>query len=318
MKNSEMNLLVIVGPTGVGKSALGLGLANIFGSEIVSADSRQVYRYMDIGTAKPSREELSLVPHHLIDVVDPDQDYSVALFLSQARKALFDIKESSKMPILVGGTGQYIWALLEGWQVPKVPPDPELRRRLEEKARVDGPAQLYRELKKLSPEAAERIDSRNVRRVIRALERRYASPSEKFFMSEKVPPPYNVRILGLTLQRSELYRRIDERVDIMIERGWIDEVRDLLGRGYSPELPALSSLGYTQLTGYLRQELALEEAITQIKYRTHRFTRQQYAWFKPGDQRIHWLDASYGPGEAEREVRKWLGGNWLDGLSKNG
>ena len=299
-------LLAIVGPTAVGKSALALRLARRLNGEIVTADSRQVYRHMDVGTAKPPLEDSSEIPHHVIDVVNPDEDYSLALYLRQAADAIRDIYSHSKLPVLEGGTGQYVWGLLEGWQVPEVPPDPELRLRLESRAAAEGPAALYEELARLDPGAASRIDSRNLRRVVRALEVCYSSPKGYPSPPQTRPPPYHVKVLGLTLQRSCLYQRIDDRVERMMDSGWIDEVRALLDMGYRPDLPSMSSLGYRELVQYLGNELTLQEAVQRMKYRTHRFARQQYAWFRLTDKRIHWLDASRELDDVEEETMRWL------------
>ncbi|MDP6108185.1 MAG: tRNA (adenosine(37)-N6)-dimethylallyltransferase MiaA, partial [Candidatus Brocadiia bacterium] len=269
-------LLAIVGPTAAGKSALALRLALRHGGEIVSADSRQVYRLMDIGTAKPAPEELSAVPHHLIDAVDPDEPFSLAMFLEQARAAIADIAARSRLPILVGGTGQWVWALLEGWEVPAVAPDTRLRANLEERARQEGHEALYAELSRTDPAAAARIDARNVRRVVRALEIAAVggTPPGKD-TPDKTSPPFDARLIGLTLERGELYRRIDDRVDSMIERGWVGEVSGLLERGYGPELPSMSGLGYGDLARHVRGELDLDAAVELIKFGTHRFARSQ-------------------------------------------
>ena len=299
-------LLAIVGPTAVGKSALALRLAETFGGEIVSADSRQVYRYMNIGTGKPSIEDRSAVPHHLIDVVDPDEGYNLATFLGQAREAIQNAKNRRTLPILVGGTGQYIWALMEGWQLQDVAPDPELRRNLQERARTVGPERLYAELARLDPGAAARIDGRNIRRVVRALELCHASPGHVPCQPRRVAPPFEARIIGLTLDRSKLYQRIDIRIDAMIASGWLDEVRALLERGYDPGLPSLSSLGYRELIRSVKGELSLEAAVTRLKLRTHGFARRQYSWFRLSDERIGWFDSSAGHGPVESDVRRWL------------
>ena len=302
-------LLAIVGPTAVGKSALALRLALRHDGEIVSADSRQVYRLMDIGTAKPVPEELSVVPHHLIDVVDPDEPFNLAMFLEQARAAIAGIAARSRLPILVGGTGQWVWALLEGWDVPIVAPDTELRARLEERARQDGHKALHVELSRADPAAAARIDPRNVRRVIRALEIAAvegASPGRA--TPHETHPPFNTMLLGLTLERTELYRRIDDRVDVMIDRGWVGEVSGLLERGYGPELSSMSGLGYGDLVRHVRGELDLDTAVERIKFGTHRFARGQYGWFKLGDSRIRWLGSDAGLDDAARDVAGWLRG----------
>ena len=301
-------LLAIIGPTAVGKSDLAVKLARRFGGEIIGADSRQVYRYLDIGTAKPSLAERSDVPHHLIDVVDPDEDYSLAVFLRQAMDAIYSVHQLGKLPILAGGTGQYVWGLLEGWQVPEVPPEPDLRRCLEQQAQSYGPGKLYRELMDRDPDAAARINPNNVRRVIRALEVLHSVRHPGPGRPRKVPPPYETTTVGLTLERSALYQRIDERVDEMFQAGLVDEVRWLLGQGYSPELPSMSSVGYREILEHLENRVGLCEATQQIKYRTHRIARHQYAWFRQADERIQWFDASSRLGEAETVVERWLAG----------
>jgi tRNA dimethylallyltransferase len=287
-------VLVVVGPTGVGKSSLALELAQKLGGEIVNADSRQVYRYMGIGTGKPGPQERALITHHLLDILDPDQDFSLALFQPLACQAIEEVFLKKRLPILVGGTGQYVWGVVEGWQVPRVPPDSAFRQEMEQKARREGVGSLYDELRVLDPEAASRIDPRNARRAIRALELARAGVKGR----EKRPPPYKFLIIGLTAPRDELYARIDRRVDDMIGRGWVEEVRGLLEKGYSPLLPALSSVGYREIIDYLRREVGLPQAVQSIKFATHRFARRQFAWFGLDDPRISWLEA--GGGEVER------------------
>jgi len=278
-----------VGPTGAGKSQLALRLARDFHGEIVNADSRQVYRHLDIGTAKPDKEALSLVPHHLIDIVSPDEDFSLACYLELAYRAIADIQQRGRVPFLVGGSGQYVRALLEGWQIPRVPPDPELRRELEARAREGAAAPLYRELLEVDPQGARQIDGANTRRVVRALELYYRTGSPAT-PRKKQAPPFRCHLIGLTMPRAELYRRLDRRVDEMIARGLVAEVENLAGMGYHYSLPALSSIGYRQIGQYLGHELSLEEAVRRIKIATHRFVRQQYNWFKLENDRIKWFD----------------------------
>ena len=299
-------VVAIVGPTAVGKSALALSLAKSLEGEIVSADSRQVYRLMDIGTAKPSADERADVRHHLIDMIEPDEDYSLVRFIQEASEAIQNVNTNSKLPVIAGGTGQYVWGLLEGWRAPKVPPNPEFRLILTQRMASEGLPSLYDELVRRDPEAAIRIDGHNPRRVIRTLEVSYSTPDVALGAPRSVPPPYDVKIIGLTLERPALYRRIDDRVDAMIGSGWIDEVRGLLDKGYAPDLPSMSSLGYRELVQYLHGELSLDEALNRIKYSTHRFARRQYAWFKPTDERIQWFEASEGLQMPEEAVRQWL------------
>ena len=296
-----MNRLVaIVGPTAIGKSRLALRLARTFGGEIVNADSRQVYRYMDTGTAKPTPEELALVPHHLINITNPDESFSLAQYQELAYRAINDIHQHRKLPLLEGGSGLYVWTVVEGWQIPRVPPRPELRKKLEAKAAAIGAEKLYQELVAIDPAAAQKIDPRNVRRVIRALEV-YEQTSTPFSrLQRKQAPPFVSLIIGLTCDRAELYRRIDERVDRMMAQGLVREVEKLVKMGYDFTLSAMSTIGYKQIGMHLRGELSLEEAVQQVKYETHRFVRHQYAWFRLKDDRIKWFNILY-PFEAEVE-----------------
>lgn len=300
-------LLAIVGPTGVGKSALALTLAHRHRGEIINADSRQVYRGMDVGTAKPSPGDRAAVPHHLYDVADPDDDFSLAHFLALSRHAIAGIHRRGALPILVGGTGQYAWALLEGWETPAAPPQPDLRAELTALAERDGHAALHRHLERVDPEAAARIDPRNVRRVVRALEVLAATGSPQ--PRRKRPPPYDALVLGLDApSRADLHRRLDDRVDRMLADGWVDEVRRILAAGYSPDLPSLSSMGYRELARHVAGDISLDEARRQIRAAHHRLARRQYAWFKPTDPRIRWLTADGTEDQqAERALAEWPG-----------
>jgi len=297
------HLVAIVGPTGIGKSQLALRLAQAFAGEIISADSRQVYRYMDIGTAKPSREELSLVPHHLINIVNPDEDFSLAQYQELAYRAIGDIHQRNKLPILVGGSGMYVWSVLEGWGIPRVPPDLEFRHSLEEKAARVGKDELYQELAEIDPVAVQRIDRRNVRRTIRALEVHRGTETPFSQLQYKKAPPFNTLIIGLTADRAELYRRIDLRVDEMIKQGLVAEVEKLMNMGYDFNMPAMSGIGYKQIGMFLNGELTLAAAIQQVKFETHRFVRHQYNWFQLKDKRIHWFDIQ---GKLDSEIAKLL------------
>jgi len=279
-----------VGPTAIGKTALGVVLAQRFNGEIVSADSRQFYRLMDIGTAKPTPEELAAVPHHLIDIAYPDETIGLSQFLELAREAITDIDRRGKLPLLVGGTGQYIRALLQGWQIPNVPPDEELRAELEARAEAD-PDGLWQQLMALDPATEAFIDRRNLRRVIRALEVTLKSGQPFSALRRRTPPPFRALSLGLTMDRAALYERADARVDRMIEAGLPAEVQDLVDRGYGWRLPAMSGLGYIQFRPYIEGETGLDEVVERIKIETHDFIRRQYTWFRPKASDIHWLDA---------------------------
>lgn len=245
---------------------------------------------MDIGTNKPSATERALVTHHLIDVVNPDEDFNLAIYRRLAIQAMNQIEQKGKVPFLVGGSGLYVWSLVEGWKIPEVPPDWELRKRLEARAKKEGSYSLYQELQAIDPAASARIDPANTRRVIRALEIYHATGVPPSRLWSKETPEFPVLIIGLTQERTRLYRRIDCRIDGMIKRGFVEEVRQLLERGYSPSLPSMSGIGYRQIVQFLRGEVSLSEAVDQIKWQTHRLARHQYAWFRLNDGRIHWFD----------------------------
>lgn len=300
-------LLVIAGPTAAGKTALSLHLARRFDGEIISADSRLFYRGMDIGTAKPTPAERTAVRHHLIDLCAPDQTLSLGQYRRLAYATIDDVLARGKLPILVGGTGQYVMAVTEGWGIPEVAPQPELREAL---AGLGGP-ELARWLATLDPEAAARIDARNVRRVIRALEVTLVSGRPITQLQARTPPPYEMLWLGLERDREELYRRIDRRVDEMMAAGLLAEVAGLRAAGYSRRLPSMSGLGYRQLLDHLEGNMSLDEAVERIKFETHRFARQQATWFRRDDPRITWLDLSAlsdPAAAAERLVAAWLAG----------
>ena len=295
-------LIAIVGPTGIGKSSMAVHLARLFNGEIVNADSRQVYRHMDIGTAKPGPEELSLVPHHLIGIINPNEDFSLAQYQELANQTIKEIQMRKRLPFLVGGSGQYIWALLEGWNIPQIPPDPEFRNNLEAIAANGDADALYKRLLEVDPVAAQKIDHRNVRRVIRALEVHKQSSIPFSTLKSKGQTFFNTLIIGITIDRAELYRRIDQRVDDMIKRGLIAEVENLVRMGYHSDLPAMSSIGYRQIGRFLKGETTLTSVIQQIKFETHRFVRHQYAWFQLKDKRIHWFDMQNQPVSQIEEI----------------
>lgn len=282
----EQFLIAILGPTAVGKTALSLKLAEEFRGEIVSADSRQVYRGMDIGTAKPTADEQRRVRHHLLDVVNPDETFTLSEYQHRAYTAIADIHARRFVPFLVGGSGLYVRAVLEGLSIPRVAPDHARRKELE----CESPAKLYARLQQIDPVAAEKIDPRNKRRVIRAIEVCETTGKPISEQQKREEPDYRVLRVGLTLPREELYRRINVRVDGMINAGLVDEVRGLLDRGYSADVPAMSGLGYRQIELYLRDDVSLDEAVRLLKRDTRRFVHHQYSWFRLDDARIHWFD----------------------------
>jgi len=302
-------LLVIVGPTGVGKTALSLRLAKTIGGEIVSADSRLFFRGMDIGTAKPTLAERSSIPHHLIDICDPDERITLATYQRRAYATIQQIHTSMRIPILVGGTGQYVWAVVQGWGIPAVPPQAKLRRIL---AGL-GEEQLNQWLVHLDPLSAESIDPRNIRRVIRALEVTLVTGRRMSQLQSRKPPDYQVQIIGLTAIREYLYDKADMRVDQMMAHGLLDEVIDLVDKGYGSGLSSMSGLGYRQLLAYLAGESTLDESVERIKYETHRFIRQQSTWFRPDNKEIRWFDVT-APGWQEG-VEKFITA-WLSGIAK--
>ena len=302
-RQTNIPLLVIVGPTAVGKTALAIGLARALGGEIVSADSRQVYRGMDIGTAKPLAAERAAAPHHLIDVVDPDEEFSLARYQDLATAAIAKIAARGRLPLLVGGTGQYLAALLEGWQIPRVAPQPELRAALEREAAQHGAAALHTRLALLDPNAAVGILPTNVRRVIRALEVHQLTGRPISEQQHKQPPPYRTKTLWLTRPPAELYDRIDARVDAMLADGLPAEVRGLVERGYGWELPAMSGLGYREFQPYFAGQATLEDAITRLKFDTHAFARRQPGWFRRLPALTQLPAAT--PGLLERALEWW-------------
>jgi len=285
--------LVIVGPTASGKTALATALARRHPIEVISADSRQVRREMAIGTAAPTPEELAAVPHHLVGTIAPDAPWSLAEFLDAVRAAIEGVLARGRLPVVVGGTAQYVWALIEGWSVPAVPADPEIRARLEEEAcRLGGDA-LHARLATLDPASAARIDARNVRRVIRALEINEVTgaPVPPLDRAQSREAGDGWRIFGLDWQREALHSRADSRVEAMYAAGLVEETRALLDR-YAPDLPALSSIGHAEAARVVRGEWTIEEAIARTKIETHRLIRMQATWFRRDDDRITWLEGS--------------------------
>ncbi|MBX6423828.1 tRNA (adenosine(37)-N6)-dimethylallyltransferase MiaA [Thermosulfurimonas sp. F29] len=282
-------ILAVVGPTGVGKTALGIELAERFGGEIVNFDSVQVYRYLDIGTAKPTPEERARVPHHLIDILEPDEPFNAAAFVERADCVIAEIVARGKVPILVGGTGLYLRALLHGLFPVEVPE--ELRRTLRERLKREGLSVLYQELRRRDPEAARRIHPHDRVRVLRALEVCLATGktfSEMVRTHAFRERRYKALKIGLHLPRDELYRRLNERVDRMLEAGLLEEVKALLERGFSPELKPLQSIGYRHMIAYLKGEVSLEEAVRLMKRDTRRYAKRQLTWFR-ADPEVKWF-----------------------------
>jgi tRNA dimethylallyltransferase len=305
MQSNKVPLILIVGPTAVGKTELAIQLAERLSGEIVSADSRLFYRGMDTGTAKPTREELARVPHHLIDIADPDEILSLAVFQQKAQEAIADIHIRNKIPFLVGGTGQYIRAVTEGWTPPEVKPDERLRGELEKWKVERGEYWLYEKLKELDPVAAEKIDARNYRRTIRALE--VIMTTGKRFSEQRgqIESPYHLITVGLTRPRVKLYERVDQRIDIMFANGFLDEIKGLLAKGYSPSLPTMSAIGYRECIRVINGEISEKQAKAEIQRATRVFVRRQANWFKETDPNIKWFRVEEGVVEKiESYIRK--------------
>jgi tRNA dimethylallyltransferase len=282
-------LVVILGPTGVGKTALSLDLCRAWRGEVISADSRQIYRGMDIGTAKATSAEQAAAPHHLLDIRAPDEVLTVAEYQQLAYATIDAIHARGNTPLLVGGTALYIRAVVEGLRIPAVPPDPALRAELEARLAQEGVAALFAQLQARDPATAAQIDARNPRRVLRALEIFLLTGHSKVALEGSDPPPYRTLLIGLTRPRDVLYARIDQRVDAMLAGGLVAETQRLLAQGYDPRLPAMTSLGYRECIDFLAGRCDLAAAAERIKFETHRYVRHQTTWFRKLAG-IHWFD----------------------------
>lgn len=285
------HIVAVVGATATGKSEAAVALAEALAGEVVSADAYQVYGGLDIGTAKTPPEMRARAPHHLIDITTPDRPLTLARYLDAAQATLADIWSRGRLPVLAGGSGQYVWALIEGWRVPRVPPDPALRRQLEEVAAAHGPEALHARLAEIDPEAARRLDPRNARRLVRALEVVTRTGRPLAECQTRAPVDADVLVIGLCCPRDELYRRTDVRVDSMFAAGLVDEVKGLRERGFGDSAPLRSAIGYKEVSAYLDGALTLSQAVEKTKTETHRLVRKQGAWFKATDSRIHWIEA---------------------------
>lgn len=291
----KQKLVIVVGPTAVGKTETAIRLAKALDGEIISADSRLFYRGMDIGTAKPTAEEMDGIPHHLIDLANPDETWSLAMFQQAAASAIADINNRGKLPFLVGGTGQYIRAVIEGWSPPEVSPNAALRLALENLAEGQGSLWLHQRLAVLDPPAAQIIDHRNIRRTIRALE--VIFQTGQAFSAQRVRggSAYNCLYIGLIRPRPQLYARVDARIEKMFADGLVDEARALLAAGYDTTLPSLSAIGYREAIQVAQRSMTPQHAIEEMKRVTRIFVRRQANWFKPNDQQIHWFNLETDP-----------------------
>jgi tRNA dimethylallyltransferase len=304
---ADLPVVVILGPTAVGKTEIAIQLAEQLDGEIISADSRLLYRGMDIGTAKPGAEERTRVPHHLIDVADPDEVWSLAVYQIEAYRAIAEIHARGRLPFLVGGTGQYIRAVVEGWTIPKVRSDPGLREVLERWSEEIGAEGLHERLAAVDEKAATKIDYRNLRRTVRALEVIMRTGRRFSAQRRRSPPPYPILRVGLRRPREQLYARIDARIDAMLAAGLVAEVRSLLEQGYSSDLPTLSAIGYREVSAYVNEKISLEEAAKLMKRHTRQFVRRQANWFKEDDPDIHWFNLeAQTADDVARAIRTWL------------
>ena len=294
MQSKKPSLILVIGPTAVGKTEFAIQLAERLDGEIVSADSRLFYRGMDIGTAKPTREEQARLPHHLIDIANPDEILSLAIFQQKALEAITDIHTRSKIPFLVGGTGQYIRAVIEGWSPPHVESNERLRNELSKMKEEKGGEWLYEKLRSLDEEAASKIDLRNVRRTICALEVIITTGRKFSEQRGQTESPYHLITIGLTRPRPELYKRVDQRIEMMFANGFLDEVKSLLAKGYSPSLPTMSAIGYREGIRVVKGELNEEQAKAEMRRATRIFVRRQANWFKESAPNIKWFRVEEG------------------------
>ncbi|MGH7322880.1 MAG: tRNA (adenosine(37)-N6)-dimethylallyltransferase MiaA [Candidatus Rokuibacteriota bacterium] len=308
MTNEEIPVVAIVGPTGIGKTALAVALARDWPIEVVSVDSRQVYRRMDIGTGKPTAVERTAARHHLIDVVEPDEPFDAARFVRDAARAISDIRERERWPLLVGGTGLYLRALVQGLS-PLPPADLALRRRLRAEAQAEGLETLHARLAALDPQAAARLHPRDLFRVIRALEIVAVTGQPVSALRDRrrhrAPSPYRVLTIGLTMARDALYARLDARVDRMLADGLMAEVESLLTAGFGAELPAMQGIGYRHLTPVLTRGGALADAVSTMKRDTRRYAKRQWTWFAR-EAVSEWVGVDRGERPALEAVKIWL------------
>ena len=299
-------VIAIVGPTAVGKTRLSLELAQEFEAEIISGDSMQVYRGLDIGTAKVEAKIRDEVPHHLIDIAEPEEEFSVADFQKEADKLIPEIHNRNKIPMIVGGTGLYIKALIEGFIFPETEADWDLRNRLEAEAEAKGTEAVHNKLAEIDPELADKLHPNDLRRVIRGIEV-YQQTGNTIThykkLAKKRPPRYDATIIGLYRDREILYNRINKRVEQMMEEGLLEEVKSLYEQGYDKDTPAMEGLGYKELLSYFAGEYDLEEAVRLIKRNTRHFAKRQLTWFKKNDE-IHWFDMERDFVTIENEVKE--------------
>ena len=287
----------VVGPTASGKTAFAVEFAKAHNGEVVSCDSMQIYRHMDIGTAKPTQQEMQGVPHHMLDFVEPTQLYSVADFVRDARICIENILSRDKLPVLCGGTGLYVDSIIYQIEFPPGGRDDAYRRQLQELAEQEGCLAVHALLRKVDPQAAEAIHPNNVKRVIRALEicKTTGMTKTQADVQAQKTPLYDAALLGLTMERKALYQRIDHRVDKMMEQGLLQEVKHLIAIGVGRDTTAMQAIGYKELLNYLEGQWTLEEAVDTIKRESRRYAKRQLTWFRRNPA-IQWIDIDKGTG----------------------
>ena len=304
---ARQTVYVLAGPTASGKTAHAIAIAHRLDCEIVCMDSMQIYRGMDIGTAKPTAAEMDGIPHHMLDVADPTESFSVARYQEMAEKCIRDIADRGHRALLVGGTGLYLRALRHPMTMGSVQGDESIRQELQEEAdREGGKARLHEELRRVDPASAARLHENDVRRIIRALEvyRLTGVPFSNQALPEE-PPPFDYRVVSLTMDRAALYERINRRVDLMVQSGLIEEVRGLLSRGVPPDAQAMKGLGYKEIIPYLAGECSLEDAVYELKLGTRHYAKRQLTWMRR-EEDVCWVD-SLSPG-AQDAIRGWFTG----------
>ena len=292
MINLKENLCILVGPTSIGKSSIAVELAKQMNGEIISADSMQIYKYMDIGTAKVTHEEKEDIPHHMIDIIDPDVDFTVSDYKDMVKELIKDINLKGKLPIVVGGTGLYINSLIYDLNFAEIPPNEKLRLEYEDDVGKYGNEYLHNKLFKVDKESSEKISINDKKRIIRALEIFYSTGktmSEHNKNFRMMNNDYNLSYIALNMERAKLYEKINTRVDIMMESGLTEEVKQIIQMGYNRDLTSLRAIGYKEIIAYLEDELNLEEAVELIKKGSRNYAKRQLTWFKR-DNRIKWID----------------------------
>ncbi len=285
-------LVIVVGPTAVGKTEFSIAVAKAINGEIISADSQQFYRELNIGTAKPDAQEMDGIPHHLVSVTDLRNPWSIAVFKSAVYRLVDEICSRHKVPIMVGGTGQYVRGTIENWTIPEFRKDEQFRKAIEKWGDEIGAQELHARLAIVDPHAARMIDHRNMRRTIRALEVTLRTGIPFSAQRNKSIAPFDTIMVGIIRPREELYKRVDLRIEKMIANGFIEEVESLLAAGLEPELLRANPLGYTEMVDYIKRNCSLEDAIAAIKKRTRILVRRQANWFKPDDVRIRWFSVN--------------------------